>query len=93
MQPTEKIKRIRGRKLQERNAWILDHEPLCRICKAAGRIAAATEVDHIVALALGGTEDPDNLQPVCATCNDEKAAAEVRQLAKMNQYPGIDWIY
>jgi 5-methylcytosine-specific restriction enzyme A len=36
----------------------------------------ATEVDHIVPLASGGTADPDNLQAVCESCHVIKTAAE-----------------
>ena len=36
----------------------------------------ATEVDHIVPLASGGTSDPDNLQAVCESCHVIKTAAE-----------------
>ncbi|WP_167397655.1 HNH endonuclease signature motif containing protein [Sphingomonas faeni] len=55
-------------------------EPLCRYHKAQGQIVAATILDHIIALALGGTNDPDNLAPACLDCNTEKAKAEQRYL-------------
>lgn len=90
---TVKVERIRGRKLQGRNARILDHEPLCRICKAAGRIAAATEVDHIVALCNGGTEDESNLQPTCKKCNELKGITERGDAAKAHELQGLDWIW
>lgn len=51
-------------------------EPLCRYHKAQGQIAVATILDHIVALALGGANDPDNLAPAILDCNTEKARAE-----------------
>ena len=35
----------------------------------------ATIVDHIVALASGGTADPENLQAVCVHCHDVKTEA------------------
>ncbi|VWX51783.1 HNH endonuclease [Novosphingobium sp. 9U] len=61
---------------------LLDKEPLCRYCRAEGRIAAATVLDHIVALSLGGANDPANLAPACQECNAEKAKAEQRFLAR-----------
>jgi len=39
-------------------------------------------VDHIVALALGGSNDPSNLAPACTDCNDAKSTDEKRFLAK-----------
>ncbi|MGC5796965.1 HNH endonuclease [Sphingomonas sp. NFX23] len=55
-------------------------EPLCRYHKAQGQIVAATILDHVVALALGGTNDPANLAPACLDCNTDKARAEMRYL-------------
>lgn len=45
-------------------------EPLCRLCKAAGRYEPATIVDHIRPLADGGTHDESNLMPLCKACHD-----------------------
>jgi 5-methylcytosine-specific restriction protein A len=58
---------------------VLMHEPLCRPCTAAGRVSAATEVDHIIPKARGGTDDLDNLQPICDACHARKSAAEGRR--------------
>jgi hypothetical protein len=69
-------------------AWTLhsiaerDREPLCRLCKAAGRITAAVCVDHKVPLADGGSmHDPENLQPLCSACHRKKSAIEGRERA------------
>ena len=86
------VERIRGRKLQERNARIFKREPLCRIHKAKGEIVVATEVDHIVALCNGGTEDASNLQPICKSCNELKGIAERGDTAKSHECKGLDWI-
>lgn len=77
--------------MQERNKRILAHEPLCRPCRKADRITAATEVDHITPLFLGGTESEDNLQPICRECNDLKAIAEQGKHAKDRNVKGLDW--
>ena len=34
----------------------------------------ATEVDHIIELANGGTDDIENLQPLCSTCHKAKTS-------------------
>jgi 5-methylcytosine-specific restriction endonuclease McrA len=46
-----------------RDGWV------CRI-RAEGCTLTATEVDHVVAVSLGGgVYDPENLRASCATCN------------------------
>lgn len=69
-------KRKRGRAGQRERARILAEEPLCRICEAAGRVSESKEVDHIVPLSLGGTEDRSNKQGLCKPCHRAKTAAE-----------------
>ena len=51
-------------------------EPLCRECRKAGRIVPATDVDHRVARADGGTDDRSNLQPLCHACHSRKTVRE-----------------
>src|SRR5690606_28301072 len=57
----------------------LARHPLCRVCQAAGRVAAATEVDHIVPV-QGAHDarfwDEANHQPLCRSCHAAKTAAE-----------------
>ncbi|GEB79233.1 hypothetical protein DDE01_06480 [Desulfovibrio desulfuricans] len=55
---------------------MLREEPLCRACAAQGRITAATDVDHIVSRAQGGTDDRANLQPLCHACHSRKTAQQ-----------------
>jgi hypothetical protein len=42
----------------------------CRICRASG---VKLEVDHVVPLSLGGSNDMNNLQALCVPCNRGKA--------------------
>ena len=59
--------------------WILRRDKhLCQTCKAAGRLTPATEVDHIINKAQGGTDHPDNLQAICHRCHGVKTQAESR---------------
>lgn len=51
-------------------------EPLCRPCKACGRVTPAAEVDHIKPKAQGGTDDRENLQGICSSCHAAKTAQE-----------------
>ena len=50
---------------------VLREEPLCRHCSAA-----ATDVDHIVPLAVGGTHDRENLCPLCHACHSRKTVLD-----------------
>ncbi len=78
---------------------MLCEEPLCRYCRSTGLIRGAAVIDHIVALSLGGTDDPANLAPSCSDCNDAKSTAEKRFLVKgydvadlMREPAMADWI-
>ena len=53
--------------------------PLCVQCEKEGRVTAATEVDHIRPLALGGTNDAHNLQPLCKSCHSKKTRKAMRK--------------
>jgi 5-methylcytosine-specific restriction protein A len=61
---------------QKARARLLKREPLCRMCKAAGRTTIACIADHIKPLAEGGSRDESNLQPLCKPCSDAKTKAE-----------------
>ncbi len=74
--PSSPDKRIRGRKGQELRKRRLRNEPLCRMCKAEGKVTAATEVDHIDPLALGGEDTDENCQSLCAEHHLLKTASE-----------------
>lgn len=53
-------------------------EPLCRPCRAAGRVTVATAVDHIVPIAVRPdlALDINNLQAICHRCNALKALSD-----------------
>ena len=68
--------RIRGTTLQNIRAAHFRRYPLCVVCEAAGRVTAATELDHVLALHLGGKDTADNRQGLCADCHLEKSKTE-----------------
>lgn len=72
-------KRTSGRKLQRQRAELFSREPLCRMCAADGFVVLACIRDHIKPLAEGGTDDDDNIQPLCMPCNEKKTAEESRR--------------
>lgn len=77
--------RKQSSKLYGSAAWVamrtsqLRREPLCRTCKAAGRITEATEVDHITPHRNNAKLffDRLNLQSLCKSCHSAKTAREV----------------
>jgi 5-methylcytosine-specific restriction protein A len=49
---------------------------LCQPCLKTGQVSIATEVDHIINKARGGTDDDSNLQAICDDCHKAKTARE-----------------
>jgi len=84
-------KRIRGRRWMFIRKMVLDDEPLCRVCQEP-----ATEVDHIIALHRGGTDERENLQPLCQECHADKTAEDKQERRKasidVNGYPIKGWL-
>lgn len=44
------------------------------VCALCGQPAVNATVDHIVPLSRGGSDDLDNLQTACSSCNSRKGA-------------------
>lgn len=61
-------------------AHVLRRQPLCVHCRAQGRLSAATQVDHVVPLALRRdlAFAVDNLQGLCVLCHAKKSTCERR---------------
>lgn len=74
--PSSQGIRIRGRKGVELRKRRLRNEPLCRMCKDEGRVRAATVVDHVKPLALGGTDTDDNCRSLCREHHDQVTREE-----------------
>jgi 5-methylcytosine-specific restriction protein A len=55
---------------------ILNRQPFCVHCLNDGRHTVATEVDHIIPVSYGGTNDDDNLQSLCKPCHSSKTGGE-----------------
>lgn len=45
-------------------------------CRACGHVTKDLEVDHIINVAEGGSDDDSNLQALCVPCHQEKTATE-----------------
>ncbi len=51
---------------------------LCQL-RLEGCLGLASEVDHQVGLARGGSDRLDNLQAVCVSCHQKKTQGEARE--------------
>jgi len=70
---SNKQRRTAGRRWMAMRHVVLVEEPICKIC---GR-KASTQVDHIIPLSQGGTDERDNLQGICDNCHEEKTAKDL----------------
>ena len=68
--------RLRGRAAVEQRRRRLQAEPLCRDCKARGKVTASTVPDHIVPLAHGGSDDDSNIRCLCQPCHEARTAEQ-----------------
>jgi 5-methylcytosine-specific restriction enzyme A len=66
--------RARGydRNWEEISGIILRRDPICVACG----MAPSQHADHITPLRRGGTNEPENLQGLCAPCHSRKTARE-----------------
>ena len=69
--------RIRGRHLQRLRREMLTANPLCVQCQKQGRIKQAEELDHIIPLHKGGSNNRSNLMPLCKSCHAAKTAEDM----------------
>lgn len=77
----EDVHRRRARLLGNGGSYTTDEwEALCTVfgdrCLACGSTGPLT-VDHVVPLAVGGTNYIDNLQPLCGPCNSAKGTRTI----------------
>ena len=66
---------------------------LCQCSKCQGgkiRVTPATEVDHIIPKAKGGTDDMSNLQAINKECHKKKTAREQGRTLKQKTAIGTD---
>ena len=69
--------RLRGRLgVQQRNRRLQRTNYLCEMCQAEGRTTAATIVDHIKPLALGGEDIDENTRNLCHPCHTKRTAEQ-----------------
>ncbi len=62
----------------------------CRHCKAEGRTTVATDVDHVVPRARGGSDHDANLQAINGDCHKRKSIEDQGGKPKLKVRIGID---
>lgn len=93
---TPKGKATLARRNQARREWSTDPEAYaarvemlhvmresCTKCHTPYTVTH--QIDHILALCLGGTDSWDNLQPLCVLCHREKTAEDTHKLISAQQ--------
>lgn len=88
-----KTARLSGRRWLAIRARVLTANPLCSNCQLKGRANPAVEVDHIQALANGGTNERENLQGLCTECHADKTRDDLgfQILAKFDASGHVIW--
>jgi len=77
----EKMAVERKRKHQEhRQTIMVQYEGICHLCDGL----FADSIDHVVPVALGGSDHPDNLRPAHTACNSRKGARHYPPWAEDN---------
>ena len=60
----------------ERNAIASYYDYKCNVCQIDLEDLRNIDIDHILPLAFGGTNNISNLQPLCKICHKEKTKNE-----------------
>lgn len=79
--------RLRGRKWMAIRKQVIASNPICQICGDA----LAEEVDHITPLAKGGSNERDNLQSACKSCNAAKGTGDKVHITGLDGWPVVEW--
>jgi len=61
----------------------LERKGLCGLCQSKISVGKSWDIDHILPLALGGTNEPTNLQILCKPCHKAKTTqSDIPAIAK-----------
>lgn len=74
---TKPTERTRGTTWMTIREKLLRQAPHCAECLKDGKVTPANEVDHILPLSMGGTDDMTNLQGLCYEHHQTKTKQEI----------------
>ena len=63
--------------MQRLRTRIMQDQPLCKMCDEKGLVTPGAEMDHILPIFMGGSNDDDNLQMLCVECHRKKTAEDL----------------
>jgi 5-methylcytosine-specific restriction endonuclease McrA len=69
--------RIRGHQLNKIRNLKMMEQPLCVVCLSKGRTTLGQELDHIVPISKGGSNEDSNLQMLCSECHYLKTLSDM----------------
>lgn len=78
----------KGFTTKQRAAVFLESGGICHICQGKIQVGQAFDIDHVIPLALGGTNEPDNLRPVHVRCHrgtDSKTSDDVKAISRADR--------
>jgi 5-methylcytosine-specific restriction endonuclease McrA len=73
---------------KERAALFVEHGGLCHLCGGAIQAGQTWDVDHVIPLALGGTNDTSNLRPAHSRCHrgtGSKTSDDVKDISRADR--------
>ena len=75
-------KRRRTMTGKARLAFLKEHGSTCHICGGAIQPGDKWEIEHVIALSMGGDDEPGNTRPAHAKCHRAKTDADLAAVAK-----------
>lgn len=81
---TAKWRRVRDQVRTEARERGLTNCPLCNVYLNwdQGRTPRSVEIDHILPVARGGSDDPSGLRAICRKCNQQMGGALTKRKAQ-----------
>jgi len=63
---------------------------ICHICDGGIQAGEAWQVEHIVPIAMGGADEPDNMRPAHDKCHKAKTKDDMANIAKAKRIEARD---
>ena len=83
-----KLEPRKGFSNKQRAAMFQEHRGICHLCKGLIKAGQAWDLDHVVPLALGGSNDASNLRPAHEKCHrgaDSKTSDDIKAISRADR--------